>query len=242
MAIGADVESMLRAKFEAVLPHLDERSARLVLAGEARSLGHGGIAAVARASGASRSRIQDGVAELESGSAPLGRVRRAGGGRKPAEKADPGLVQALLALVEPTRRGDPESALSWTTLSVRHLAEELTAGGHPVSAETVGKVLRANGFSLQGNAKQLEGGDHPDRDGQFSYLNEQAAAHASDGQPVISVDTKKKQLVGDYKNGGREWRPTGDPQQVKVHDFLDPALGKANPYGVYDVSTDTGWV
>ena len=177
MAIGADVESMLRAKFEAVLPHLDERSARLVLAAEARSLGHGGIAAVARASGASRSRIQDGVAELESGSAPLGRVRRAGGGRKPAEQADPGLVPALLALVEPTRRGDPESALSWTTLSVRHLAEELTAGGHPVSAETVGKVLRANGFSLQANAKQLEGGAHPDRDAQFSYLNEQAAAH-----------------------------------------------------------------
>ena len=125
---------------------------------------------------------------------------------------------------------------------MRHLAEELTAGGHPVSAETVGKVLWANGFSLQGNAKQFEGGDHPDRDGQFSYLNEQAAAHASDGQPVISVDTKKKQLVGDYKNGGREWRPTGDPQQVKVYDFLDPALGKANPYGVYDVSTDTGWI
>ena len=242
MAVAGDVESVLRAKFEAVLPHLDERSARLVLAGEARALGHGGIAAVARASGASRSRIQDGVNELESGTAPSPRIRRAGGGRKPAEQADPGLLPALLALVEPTRRGDPCSALSWTTLSVRHLAAELTAAGHRVTGQTVGKLLRANGFSLQANAKQLEGGDHPDRDAQFSYLNDQAAAHADDGQPVISVDTKKKELVGNYKNGGREWRPAGAPEQVKVHDFIDPQLGKANPYGVYDVSADTGWV
>ena len=149
MAIAADVESVLKAKFEAVLPHLDERAARLVLAAEARALGHGGIAAVARASGASRSRIQDGVNELESGVAPVARIRRAGGGRKPAEQADPGLLAALLALVEPTRRGDPRSALSWTTLSVRHLAAELTAAGHPVTGETVGKLLRANGFSLK---------------------------------------------------------------------------------------------
>jgi len=141
MAIAADVESVLRAKFEAVLPHLDERAARLVLAGEARSLGHGGMAAVARASGASRSRIQDGVAELESGAPPLERIRRAGGGRKPAEQADPGLLPALVALVEPTRRGDPESALSWTTLTVRKLAAELTTAGHRVTGETVGKEL-----------------------------------------------------------------------------------------------------
>jgi len=244
MAISADVESSLRAKFEAVLPHLDERSARLVLAGEARSLGHGGVAAVARASGASRSRVQDGVAELESGQAPLGlgRVRRAGGGRKPAGQADPGLVPALLALVEPTRRGDPESALSWTTLSVRRLAAELTADGHTVSQETVAKLLRAEGFSLQGNAKQVEGGQHPDRDAQFSYLNDQVAGHQEAGEPTISVDTKKKELVGAYKNGGREWRPAGDPERVKVHDFIDPVLGKANPYGVYDVAADAGWV
>jgi len=242
MAITADVESILKAKFEAVLPHLDERSARLVLAGEARSLGHGGIAAVARASGASRSRIQDGVAELDSGQAPLERTRRVGGGRKPAEQADPGLLSALLALVEPTRRGDPCSALSWTTLSVRRLADELALAGHRVSGETVGKLLRANGFSLQGNAKQVEGGGHPDRDAQFAYLNAQVIAHQAVDQPVISVDTKKKELVGNYKNGGQEWRPAGVPERVKVHDFIDPALGKANPYGVYDLSTDTGWV
>jgi hypothetical protein len=242
MAIAADVESVLRAKFEAVLPHLDERAARLVLAGEARSLGHGGIAAVARASGSSRSRIQDGVAELESGAPPLERIRRAGGGRKPAEQADPGLLPALLALVEPTRRGDPESALSWTTLSVRKLAVELTTAGHPITGETVGKLLRANGFSLQGNAKQVAGGGHPDRDAQFSYLNGQVSEHQQAGEPVISVDTKKKELVGNYKNSGREWRPAGQPEPVKVHDFIDPELGKANPYGVYDLSTDTGWV
>jgi hypothetical protein len=180
MAIGADVEASLRAKFEAVLPHLDERSARLVLAGEARSLGHGGIAVVARASGASRSRVQQGVAELESGAAPLGRVRRPGGGRKPAAEADPGLVPALLGLVEPTRRGDPTSALSWTTLSVRRLAAELTAAGHRVSQETVAKLLRAEGFSLQANAKTVEGGQHPDRDAQFSYLNDHAGAHLAE--------------------------------------------------------------
>lgn len=242
MAISAQVESLLRAKLESVLPHLDERSARLVLAAEARALGHGGIAAVARASGASRSRVQDGVAELECGQAPLGRVRRAGGGRKPAAQADPGLVPALLALVEPTRRGDPQSALSWTTLSVRKLAAELTANGHKVSQETVAQLLRAQGFSLQGNAKQIEGGQHPDRDAQFCYLNDQATAHQRDGEPVISVDTKKKELVGAYKNGGRQWRPVGDPERVKVHDFIDPALGKANPYGVYDLAADAGWV
>ena len=242
MAIGADVESVLRAKFEAVLPHLDERAARLVLAGEARSLGHGGIAAVARASGASRSRIQDGVAELESGAPPLERIRRAGGGRKPAEQADPGLLPALLGLVEPTRRGDPESALSWTTLSVRKLAVELTTAGHAVSQETVAKLLRAEGFSLQANAKTVEGGGHPDRDAQFSYLNSRAEQHLQAGQPVISVDTKKKELVGNYQNGGAEWRPAGDPEQVKVHDFIDPQLGKANPYGVYDLTANTGWV
>ena len=242
MAVDADVEARLRAKFEAVLPHLDERAARLVLAGEARSLGHGGIAAVARASGSSRSRIGQGVAELESGIAPSGRVRRPGGGRKPAAVTDPGLVATLLALVEPTRRGDPESALCWTTLSTRKLAAELTAAGHPVSHETVAQLLRAQGFSLQANAKTIEGNQHPDRDGQFSYLNDQAGEHLAAGQPVISVDTKKKELVGRYKNGGAEWRPAGEPEQVKVHDFVDRDLGKANPYGVYDVAANTGWV
>ncbi len=232
----------VRAKFDAVLPHLDERQQRLVMAGEARSLGHGGIATVASATGASRSRISQGVAELEAGVAPLGRVRRAGGGRKAATATDPALVAALLALVEPTRRGDPESPLCWTTLSTRKLAAELTAAGHRIGPDTVARLLREQGFSLQANAKTLEGGQHPDRDAQFSYLNAQAGEHLAADDPVISVDTKKKELVGQYRNGGAEWRPAGDPEPVKVHDFIDPALGKANPYGVYDLAADTGWV
>ena len=235
----------LRAKFEAVLPHLDERQQRLVMAGEARWLGHGGIAAVASATGASRSRISQGVAELEAGEAPLGRVRRRGGGRKALIATDPALIAALLALVEPTRRGDPESSLCWTTLSTRKLAAELSAAGHQVGADTVARLLREQGFSLQGNAKTLEGAQHPDRDAQFSYLNDQAGDHLGAGDPVISVDTKKmekKELVGRYKNGGKQWRPAGRPEQVKVHDFIDPTSGKANPYGVYDLGTDAGWV
>jgi hypothetical protein len=242
VAVRADVVESLRAKFTAVLPHLDERQQRLVLAGEARSLGHGGIAAVAQASGASRSRISQGVAELEAGQPPLGRVRRAGGGRKPLTVADPALLAALLALVEPTRRGDPGSPLCWTTLSTRRLAAELTSAGHRVGADTVARLLREQGFSLQANAKTVEGAQHPDRDAQFCYLNDQAQAHLATGDPVISVDTKKKELVGPYRNGGTEWRPAGQPEQVKVHDFIDPVLGKANPYGVYDLAADTGWV
>jgi transposase len=242
VAIGADVVESLRAKFSAVLPHLDERQQRLVMAGEARSLGHGGIAAVAGATGVSRSRISQGVAELEAGVPPLGRARRTGGGRKSVTETDPGLLAALLALVEPTRRGDPESSLCWTTLSTRNLADELTAAGHKVGSDTVGRLLHENGFSLQANSKTLEGGSHPDRDAQFSYINDQATDHLAAGDPVISVDTKKKELVGDYKNGGREWRPAGEPDKVKVHDFIDRNLGKANPYGVYDLAADTGWV
>ncbi len=242
MAIGAEVEVSLKVKFEALLPHLDERAARLVLAAEARSLGHGGIAAVARASGSARSRVQDGVAELESGEEPLGRVRRPGGGRKKITEIDAGLVQALLGLVEPTRRGDPESALCWTTLSTASLAAELTAAGHPVSPVKVAQLLKEQGFSLQANAKTIEGSQHPDRDAQFGYLNDQAQQHLAAGDPVISVDTKKKELVGPFKNNGAEWRPQGEPEQVRVHDFKDPDLGKANPYGVYDLAANTGWV
>lgn len=198
--------------------------------------------AVARASGSSRSRVQQGVAELESGQPPLDRVRRPGGGRKKITETDPGLVPALLKLVEPTRRGDPESALCWTTLSTEHLAGELTAAGHPVSSVRVGSLLKENGFSLQANSKQVEGNQNPDRDGQFSYLNDQVIEHVVAGDPVISVDAKKKELVGNYKNRGAEWRPAGQPEQVKVHDFIDPDLGKANPYGIYDVAANTGWV
>jgi len=242
VAISADVVESLRAKFSAVLPHLDERQQRLVMAGEARSLGHGGIAAVAGATGVSRSRISQGVAELEAGVPPLGRARRTGGGRKSVTETDPGLLAALLALVEPTRRGDPESALCWTTLSTRNLADELTAAGHKVGSDTVGRLLHEQGFSLQANSKTLEGVSHPDRDAQFSYINDQAADHLAAGDPVISVDSKKKELVGEYKNGGREWRPAGEPAKVKVHDFIDRDLGKANPYGVYDLAAHTGWV
>jgi len=161
--------------------------------------------------------------------APLGRVRRQGGGRKKLTATDPALLAALLALVEPTRRGDPESPLCWTTLSTRKLAAELSAAGHKVGADTVASLLLEQGFSMQGNTKSIAGGQHPDRDAQFSYLNERAAQHLAAGEPVISVDTKKKELVGHYKNAGKEWRPAGDPEQVKVHDFIDKTLGKANP-------------
>ena len=187
------------------------------MASEARSLGHGGIAAVAGVTGASRSRISLGVAELEAGDAPLGRARRAGGGRKSLTETDPELAAALLALVEPTRRGDPESVLCWTTLSIRKLADELTTAGNRVGSDTVARLLRDKGFSLQANSKTLEGASHADRDAQFSYINDQATEHLTTGDPVISVDTKKKELVGEYKNGGREWRPAGEPEKVKVH-------------------------
>jgi len=242
MAIASEVIDSMRAKFGALLPQLDERAQRLTLGAEARSLGHGGIVAVARASGSSRSRVQAGVAELERGEDPAGRVRRPGAGRKSVVQTDPGVVDALLSLVEPTRRGDPESALCWTTLSLKHLVDELTDLGYRVSTWSVANLLREQGFSLQGNSKTIEGRQHPDRDRQFSHLNAQAVAFAAAGDPVISVDTKKKELVGEFLNKGREWRPQGQPVPVSVHDFKDKELGKVNPYGVYDVNADTGWV
>jgi hypothetical protein len=242
MAIAVDVAESLAAKFSALLPHLDERQKRLYLASEARSLGHGGVAAVARAAGVSRQTVAGGVDELESGQAPLGRVRRAGGGRKRLADTDPGLRDALLSLVDPDMRGDPMSPLRWTTLSTRRLASELTGQGHRVSADTVAGLLRAEGFSLQGNAKTLEGKQNPDRDAQFRYLNGQVKAHQAAGHPVISVDTKKKELVGEFKTAGSEWVPRGQPVQVAVHDFPDAELGKAIPYGIYDLAADSGWV
>ncbi len=242
MAGAVQSEKMLAAKFAAVLPHLDERQRRLVLGAEARALGHGGIKAVAAAAGISAVTVSKGVAELESGDEPLRRTRRPGGGRKSVTDTDPGVTAALLSLVEPSSRGDPESPLRWTTKSVRRLSDALSAAGHKVSPPTVAKLLKAEGFSLQANTKTIEGTGHPDRDAQFAYLNDRAADHLATGDPVISVDTKKKELVGSYKNGGREWQPKGVPEPVKVHDFIDPELGKANPYGVYDVGTNTGWV
>ncbi|GII26492.1 ISAzo13 family transposase [Planosporangium mesophilum] len=225
-----------------LLPHLDERQRRLLLGAEARMLGHGGIRRVARAAGVAEGTVSRGVSELEAGDAPLGRARRAGGGRKRLVDLDAGLRPALLALVEPDMRGDPMSPLRWTTKSTRKLVGELLKQGWRISADTVADILRAEGFSLQANAKTLEGSQHPDRDAQFRYLNDQARAFRADGQPVISVDTKKKELVGAFANNGREWRPAGQPVAVNTHDFPGCADGKAVPYGVYDTTTNTGWV
>jgi hypothetical protein len=233
---------MLAAKFETIFPHLDERQRRLLMGAEARALGHGGIRLAARAAGAREATVSLGVAEVAAGGAPLGRARRPGAGRKRAAVLDRGLVPALLALVKPEERGDPVSPLRWTAKSARTLAAELTAQGHKVSAGTVGDLLRAEGFSLQGNAKTIEGTRHPDRDAQFCYLNDQARAHQATADPVISVDTKKKELAGEFSNAGREWRPQGQPAAVRTHDFPGDSAGKAIPYGVCDLTGSTGWV
>ena len=223
-------------------PHLNELQRRLWLGAEAAELGGGGVAVVAAATGVAADTVRRGRAEIraEEVAAP-GRSRLPGGGRKRAEEHDPDLVAALAALVDPVTRGDPESALLWTTKSTRKLAAELTAAGHRVSDFVVRRLLREMGFSLQANSKTAEGRDHPDRDAQFSYLNDQVKDHQAGGEPVISVDTKKKELVGEYKNKGTEWRPKGDPVKVQVHDFIGKQ-GRANPYGVYDITDNTGWV
>src|SRR5512142_578493 len=235
-------QEMLAAKFEVIFPHLDERQRRLLMGAEARALGHGGIRLVARAAGVREATVSLGVDELDSGAEPLGRARRPGGGRKRAADLDPGLRPALLALVEPQERGAPMSPLRWTTMSTRTLAAELARQGHKVSADTVGGLLRQEGFSLQGNAKTVEGKRHPDRDAQFRYINEQVRGHLAAKDPVVSVDAKKKELVGEFKNSGREWRPKGEPAPVSTHDFPDRELGKAIPYGVYDLAVNAGWV
>ena len=242
MAVAGGVEEELAAEFAALFPHLDERQRRLAMGARARSLGHGGITVVARAAGVNAVTVSRGVTELEAGGEPLRRARHAGGGRKDIAQADPGLVPALLALVDPAARGDPESPLRWTVKSTRTLAGELARQGHKVSDRTVARLLAGEGFSLQGNAKQVEGRQHPDRDGQFRYINGQASEHMAAGQPVISVDAKKKENVGNFRNGGREWRPAGDPERVNVHDFKDKELGKVTPYGVYDIAANAGWV
>jgi Rhodopirellula transposase DDE domain len=237
-----DSGELLAAKFAAVFPHLDERQRRLLMGAEARVLGRGGIRVVARAAGVREATVSLGAAELEAGVEPLGRARKSGGGRKRLADLDPGLRPALLALVEPDERGDPMSPLRWTAKSLRALSAELGRQGHRAGADTVADLLREEGFRLQGNAKTVEGNQVRDRDAQFRCLNEQVQDHRDNGQPVISVDTKKEELAGSYHNGGREWRPAGEPVRVKSHDFPDLELGKAIPCGIYDLAADTGWV
>src|SRR5260370_30218782 len=207
MGVMEVTQEMLAAKLGAIFPHLDERQRRLLMGAEARALGHGGIRLVARAAGVREATVSLGVDELDSGAEPLGRARRPGGGRKRAAELDPGLRLALLALGEPAERGDPMSPLRWTAKSTRTLAQELTRQGHKAGADAVGDLLRAEGFSLQGNAKTIEGRQHPDRDAQFRYINKHARAHQRTEDPGISVDTKKKDLVCAYKNCRRECRP-----------------------------------
>ena len=236
----------VRRKYRSLRPEMDERMRRQWAASEARECGWGGVTAVAHATGLSRSTITAALAELKLPAkrrvAEAGRIRRPGGGRRPLSETDPALLAALEALVDPASRGDPESPLRWTCKSTRRLAQELTSQRHPVSPRTVAALLVQAGYSLQANRKTREGASHPDRNAQFEYINEQVRRFLDRGQPAISVDTKKKELVGDFRNGGRQWRPAGRPVEVRVHDFLDPALGKVIPYGVYDLANNQGWV
>jgi hypothetical protein len=243
MGVSAGFLERIGPQLELVLPELDERARRLVLGAAARAAGDGGVTAVARLTGASWQTVANGAAELESGSSvAAGRVRRPGGGRKTLAESDPGLVPALLALVRDSARGDPESPLLWTTKSTKHLAGELTAAGHRCSPQTAWRLLHQEGFSTQANAKVTEGRRHPDRDAQFRYIAAQAKEYLAAGQPVISVDAKKKEQVGEYAQAGREWRPKGDPVQVRDHSFEDGQGGHVIPYGVYDVAANTGFV
>lgn len=239
----ADLVDSLGRRYAVVRPHLSEFQRRLWLGAEAAELGSGGVAIVAAAAGVSRDTVRRGRSEAEAGTGPgAGRSRRGGGGRKRVEDNDPALVAALESLIDPVTRGDPMSPLRWTSKSIRTLTRALREKGHQLTAMVTRRLLLERGYSLQANAKTAEGGRHEDRDAQFGYLNAQAGDHLAAGDVVISVDTKKKELVGSYKNNGREWHPKGEPEQVKVHDFIDKELGKANPYGVYDVGTNTGWV
>jgi transposase len=236
-------EAAIGERFRALAGELDERRRRLWAAAEARSAGWGGIAAVARATGISQATIRNGLRELDAGERlAAGRVRRPGGGRKSLVETDPTLLGDLERLVDGDSRGDPEQPLRWTAKSVRTLADALRELGHRVSFRTVARLLRGLGYSLQANAKTREGRQHPDRDAQFEHINQTVTRALEAGEPVISVDTKKKELLGDFKNGGREWRPQGKPVQVRTHDFKDPELGKAIPYGIYDLAHDEGWV
>jgi Rhodopirellula transposase DDE domain len=243
-----DTEQQIRKRFELVAPVLDERRLRLYVAAEALALGYGGISLVSRATGVSRPTITGGCQELSAAEATqpaqasAGGIRKAGGGRKRTASTDATLHRDLESLIEPVTRGDPESALRWTSKSVRRLAAELNRMGHRVSFRIVTQLLRDMDYSLQANRKVLEGSSHPDRDAQFEHIHHKVKAFQAAGQPVISVDTKKKELVGEFRNHGRELRPKGNPEKVRVHDFASDALGKVAPYGVYDPTHNTGWV
>ena len=250
-----DTAQAIEEKFRALEGRLDEATLRLWVATEARSLGRGGVSLVAKAAGVSRTTVYAGLAEIEAASkskvqrsasiAPTAitrRVRAAGAGRKKLTDTNVGLLDALDALVEPTSRGDPMSPLRWTCKSTTRLAEELNLMGHAVSQRTVCDLLAQMNYSLQSVRKTREGSQNPDRDAQFHHIAQAVAQFQKQHQPVISVDTKKKELIGDFKNAGREWRPQGEPEEVRVHDFIDPELGKVNPYGVYDVTANEGWV
>ena len=238
--MGAEAEQ--RARYGTLLRHLDERQRRLVAAADAERLGRGGVSTVARTSGLSRPTIHKGLRELHEEPLAAGRTRRAGGGRKRIEAVDPSIGDHLERLIDPATRGDPMSPLRWTSKSTRHLATALAKAGYAVSHETIAQLLRVRGYSLQGTAKTLEGKQHPDRNAQFEYISRLTKRYLRQGWPVISVDTKKKELVGKYGRAGREWQAKGRPEKVLVHDFIDPAVGKAIPYGVYDIGQDLGWV
>ena len=236
-------ERVIGERFRALAPELSERGRRIWAASEARALGRGGIAAVSRASGISPNTIRKGIREIDSDDRlEGGRVRRRGGGRKPIAETDPELIEALERLVADDCRGDPMQVLLWTSKSVRHLAGELRKQGHEAHYTTVAALLRSLGYRLQSNRKSLEGAQHPDRDAQFRHINDRVAAAITAGRPAISIDTKKKELVGEFANRGREWRPGGEPIKVSTHDFPSLATGKAIPYGVYDIAANEGFV
>ena len=241
-----ELDALIAARHKGMAGFLDERQRRLHAAVETKALGQGGVKRVSEATGVARGSILAGIKELDRPESVAAggprRVRRVGGGRKSVAECDPGLREALDRLVEPEARGDPMSPLRWTCKSLMQLARELARQGHPVSQVTVGTLLKEAGYSLQGNRQTLEGAGHPDRNAQFEFINAKAREAMSAGQPLISVDTKKKELVGRYQNGGKEWMPQGQPEAVKVHDFVDQELGRANPYGFYDVADNSAWV
>ena len=240
--------ALITARYKALVGVLDERQRRLYAAAEAKVLGHGGAKRVWTATGVARGSILAGLKELEQvrqeeqgPATERRRIRRPGAGRKTLLEQDPAIREALERLVEPMTVGDPEAPLRWTCKSLMQLSRELQAQGYTISHMSVGTLLKEMGYGLQGNRKTLEGKGHPDRNAQFEFINEKADAALLAGQPVISVDTKKKELVGQFKNGGKEWRPEGDPEKVNVYDFVDKELGRANPYGVYDLANNTAW-